>query len=115
MKAENITGIDHKMSGDGEMKILEARFKVAISREKYEETANPQRFVNMPGLRWKIYAFNDEKSMATGIYLFDDVQAMNTYMKNLRTMVDQVDFVSDMEMMVWDVQEALCKITKAPI
>jgi len=97
------------------MMILEARFKVAISREEYEESANPHRFADMPGLRWKIYAFNDEESMGTGIYLFDDVQVMNSYMANLREMADQVDHVSDFEMMVWDVQEALCKITGAPI
>jgi hypothetical protein len=97
------------------MMILEARFKVAISREEYEESANPHKYADMPGLRWKIYAFNDEESMATGIYLFDDVQAMNFHMAYLRVAADQVDYVSDLEMIVWDVQEALCKITGAPI
>jgi len=95
--------------------ILEARFKVAISRKEYEESANPQKYADMPGLRWKIYAFNDEESMATGIYLFDDVQAMKSQMAYLRAAADQVDYVSDLEMMVWDVQEALCKVTGAPI
>ena len=111
MKAENITDIDHKMSGDGEMKILEARFKVSISREEYEETAKPQRY----GSRWKIYGFNEEESMGTGIYLFDDEEAMKSHMENLRQMVQVVEYVSDLEMNVWDVQEVLCKITNAPI
>jgi hypothetical protein len=93
------------------MMILEARFKVAISREEYEKSANPQRY----GARWKIYAFNDEESMGTGIYLFDDEEAMRAHMENLRQMVKAVDHVSDLVMMVWDVQEALCKITRAPI
>jgi len=93
------------------MKILEARFKTAKSRKEYEESAKPQRY----GARWKIYAFNDEKSMATGIYLFDDVQAMNSHMAYLREGADKSDHVSDFEMMVWDVQEALSKITGAPI
>ena len=97
------------------MMILEARFKVAISRKEYEESANPHKYADMPGLRWKIYAFNEEESMATGIYLFDDVQAMKSQMAYLRAAADQVDHVSDLEMMVWDVQEALCKITGAPI
>ena len=95
--------------------ILEARFKVAITREEYEESANPHRYADMPGLRWKIYAFNDEESMGTGIYLFDDEEAMEAHMENLRQMVKVVEHVSDLEMMVWDVQEALCKITGAPI
>jgi len=53
--------------------------------------------------------------MATGIYLFDDVQAMNSHMAYLREGADKSDHVSDFEMMVWDVQEALSKITGAPI
>jgi hypothetical protein len=99
------------------MKILEARFKVSISREEYERSASPgaQKWAEMPGLRWKIYAFDDESSMATGIYLFDDEEVMRAHMENLRKMEKVVEHASDLEMQVWDVQEALCKITNAPI
>jgi len=99
------------------MKILEARFKVSISREEYERSASPgaQRWAEMPGLRWKIYGFDDEKSLATGIYLFDDEGAMRAHMENLRKMEKTVDHASDLEMQVWDVQEALSKVTRGPI
>ena len=99
------------------MMILEARFKVAISREEYEESQKPKapKYAEMPGLRWKIYAFNDEKIMATGIYLFDDVQAMNSHMAYLRERLKKSDHASDLEMIVWDVQESLSKIAGAPI
>jgi len=97
------------------MMILEARFKTAKSRKEYEESQKPHKYAEMLGLRWKIYAFNDEKSMATGIYLFDDVQAMNSHMANLRERANKSDHASDFEMIVWDVQEALSKITGAPI
>ena len=93
------------------MKILEARFKVSISREEYEKTANPQRY----GSKWKLYGFNDEDSMGTGIYLFDDVEAMNTHMENLLKMEQAIEYVTDLEMQVWEAQEGLSKITKAPI
>jgi len=95
--------------------ILEARFKVTISRKEYEESQNPHKYADMPGLKWKIYAFNDEKSMATGIYLYDEEEAIKAHMENLRQREKGVDYASDLEMMVWDVQEALCKITGAPI
>ena len=98
-----------------EMKILEARFKVSISREEYEKTANPKKYAEMAGLKWKIYAFDDEKSMATGIYLFEDINAMEAQMESLRQAGEFLDFVSDLELQVWDVQDALCKITGAPI
>ena len=93
------------------MKILEARFKVSISREEYEKTANPQRY----GAKWKLYGFNDEDSVGTGIYLFEDIDAMKAHMENLRKMEQAIEYVSDLEMQVWDVQEGLSKITKAPI
>jgi len=69
----------------------------------------------MPGLRWKIYGFDDEASMATGIYLFDDEEVMRAHMENLRKMEKAVDHASDLEMQVWDVQDDLSKITKGPI
>ncbi len=99
------------------MMILEARFKTAKSRKEYEESQNQKahKYAEMPGLKWKIYAYNDEKSMATGIYLFNDVQAMNSHMAYLREGADKSDHVSDFEMMVWDVQETLSKIAGAPI
>ena len=97
------------------MMILETRFKTSKSRKEYEESQNPYKYAEMPGFRWKIYGFNDEKSMATGIYLFDDVQAMNSHMAYLRERANKSDHVSDLEMIVWDVQEALSKITGAPI
>jgi hypothetical protein len=53
--------------------------------------------------------------MGTGIYLFEDVDAMMAHMENLRKMEQAVDFVSDLKMQVWDVQEGLSRITKAPI
>jgi hypothetical protein len=93
------------------LKILEARFKVTKSRKEYEAGANPQKY----GAIWKIYGFDEEKSMATGIYLFKDVMAMKSHMENLQKMADKVDYVSGLELQVWDIQENLSKITDAPI
>jgi hypothetical protein len=99
------------------LKILEARFKVAISREEYEKSATPgaHKWADMSGLKWKIYGFDDETSMATGIYLFEDVEVMKTHMENLKKMEKAADHASDLEMQVWDIQESLSKITKGPI
>jgi hypothetical protein len=69
----------------------------------------------MSGIKWKIYAFDDIKSKATGIYLFEDIEAMNSHMANLRDMTNKIDFVSNLELQVWDDQKELCKITGAPI
>ena len=100
------------------MKILEARFKVTLSREEYEKSAIPgaHSIADTPGLKWKIYAFDDEESMATGIYLYDDVEAMKAQMAKLKKNMEKlVGLASDLELKVWDVQESLCRITGAPI
>ena len=96
------------------MMILEVRFKWTKSREEYEESANPHKFADMPGLRWKIYAYDDESSMATGIYLFEDIESLNSYLGPFKASA-QPDGVEDIEFKVWDVQEALSKVTQAPI
>jgi hypothetical protein len=47
--------------------------------------------------------------------LFDDEEAMRAHMENLRKMEKVVEYASDLEMKVWDVQQALSTITKGPI
>jgi hypothetical protein len=96
------------------LNILEIRFKWTKSRKEYEDSAHPDRIANVPGLHWKIYGFDDEESMATGIYLFEDVESLNSYLGPFMER-DQPDGVVDLEYKVWEVQEDLSKITRAPI
>ena len=56
----------------------------------------------MSGLKWKIYAFDDEESM-------------EAHMENLRKMEKAGVFPSGVELKAWDVQESLSRITGAPI
>jgi len=98
------------------MKILEVRFKWTNSREEYERKARPGAHMRagVSGLRWKIYAYDDEGSMATGIYLFEDIESLNSYLGPFKAGA-QPEGVEDIEFKVWDVQEALSRITRAPI
>ena len=96
------------------MNILEIRFKWTKTRKEYEESARPDRMANLPGLHWKIYGFDDEGSMATGIYLFGDIESLNSYLGPFMEHA-QPDGVVDLEYKVWEVQEGLGEITRAPI
>jgi hypothetical protein len=96
------------------LNILEIQFKWTKSRKEYEESARPDRMANVSGLHWKIYGFDDEGSMATGIYLFKDVESLNKYLGPFIERA-QPDGVVDLEYKVWEVQEGLSKITRAPI
>ena len=75
-----------------EIKILEARFKVSISRQEYEKTAyrkdmaqNGRYMDLMMGTLW------------WQIYIFEDVGAMKAQMDNLREMEQAVDYVNDLK------------------
>jgi hypothetical protein len=98
------------------MKILEVRFKWSGTREEYEIKAIPgaNKRKDVAGLLWKIYGFDDEKSIATGIYLFKDEEALNKYLVPFKK-ATQPEGVSDMEFQIWDLQYKLSKITNAPI
>ena len=98
------------------MKILQGRFKWTKSREEYEKTSEglAVEIAKTKGLRWKVWAYDDEESMATGIYLFEDVESINSYLAWLQGLGQNPNIV-DFEIKIWDVQEALSKITRAPI
>ena len=98
------------------MKMLQGRFKWTKTREEYEKAAIPmaKEIAKAQGLRWKVWAFDDEKSMATGVYLFKDLDTLNKYVKWLKDK-GSVDGVESFEMTVWDVQNELTKITQGPI
>jgi len=98
------------------LKIIEGKFKVKISRKKYEEDAiqHAIKMKDIPGLVWKIWAFDEEKSEAMGIYYFrdDDMAQLVFDSMDPRTWPD---FTYDIEMRIWDVQEELCKINRVPL
>ena len=98
------------------MKMLQGRFRWTKSRGEYEKAADPlaKEIAKAPGLVWKVWAFDDEKSMATGVYLFKDLDTLNNYLKWLHDM-GPTPGVEDFKVTVWDVQSGLSKITKGPI
>ena len=66
------------------------------------------------GLKWKVWDFDDENSMATGVYLFKNLDTLKKYVKWL-TAGGPTEGVESFEMTVWDVQKDLTKITRGPL
>jgi len=98
------------------MKMLQMRFRWTKTRAEYEKDAEPlaKEIAKAPGLLWKVWAFDDEKSIATGVYLFKDLDTLNRYMKWFQDM-GPTPGVEDFEFTVWDIQRGLSKITKGPV
>ncbi len=67
-----------------------------------------------PGFLWKIWTENQERGEAGGIYLFADQSSADAYLaKHTRRLAEFG--MSNVNAKVFDVNEALSKITKAPI
>ena len=98
------------------MKIIQGRFKVKLTREEYEEQAvyHANKMKDTPGLIWKIWAFDDEKNEAMGIYFFrDDRMAQLVYDgMDPKTLGENV---YDVEFRLWDIQAELCRLNNVPL
>ena len=59
--------------------ILNVKFKYSITKEELLDTFGPlvEDFANLPGLQWKIWSLNKEKSEFVGVYLFEDAASCN--------------------------------------
>ncbi len=66
------------------------------------------------GLIFKIWTENEDTKEAGGIYLFEDLLSLETYLK-MHTVRLQSFGIRDIRSKVFEVNEALSKITKAPI
>ena len=98
------------------MNILQGRFKWNGTREEYEKIA--ENFVpeinKTPGLNWKIWAFDDERNEAFGLYYFRDDEMAQLVFDNMDSKT-LGDMVSDVEFRIWDIQEELCRINQVPL
>lgn len=98
------------------MKIIHGRFKITIPREQYEEEAlqHMDQMMETPGLIWKIWAFNDEKNEAFGLYYIKDDDMAQLIFDNIdpRTFPE---YAHDIEMRIYDIQEELCRACNVPL
>jgi len=68
------------------------------------------------GLEWKIFAMNEERSEAAGIYLFTDEESLQAYVDGpiMAAMRSKPAF-SDITTKVFDVAEQPTLVTRGPI
>lgn len=66
------------------MYILQVNFRVTVSRHAYEEDSAPvaEAMANVRGLIWKAWGYNEEAGTACGLYLFEDEDSLDCYMRS---------------------------------
>jgi hypothetical protein len=65
------------------LKVLQINYTFAGSREEFEEQFGPAAgdIAGVPGLRWKVWLFDEATSAGGGWYLFDDEAALQAYLE----------------------------------
>jgi hypothetical protein len=100
------------------VRIVQINFKYNVPRADFEQAsaAWAHEFAALPGLRWKIWIVNEEKSEAGGIFLFDDQAAADAFAAGpLAAKVHEHPALSDFSAKQFDVRESVSAMTHGPI
>ncbi len=82
--------------------------------EEFKGAADP--ISQVPGLEWKIFALDEERSEAAGIYLFEDAESLQAYVEGpIMTAMKTKPAFSDISVKVFDVAEEATLVTRGPI
>ena len=99
-------------------RLLQINFNLEVSSGEYEQTAKSlvDQFANLPGLMWKIWIINEDKTEAGGIYLFEDETSLNAYLNGpLAKTVTSHPAFSNFSVKPFSVMHSLTEITQGPI
>jgi hypothetical protein len=100
------------------MKLLQINYQLnsAVSDFMRESKPVADALANVPGLRWKIWLKNDNENQGGGIYLFEDPEALQSFVQGpIVAKLRSHPAVVDVSLKEFDVPEDLSSITRAPI
>jgi hypothetical protein len=98
--------------------MLQVNFNYSVSKEEYEQAVAPlaDKFAIVPGLKWKIWILNSEKSEAGGIYMFDSQASLDTYVAGpLAEAVLNHPALSNFDIKQFTIMEDVTKVTRGPV
>jgi hypothetical protein len=95
---------------------INLRFNVSAKELAEEFFTAAGHIAAVPGLKWKIFCMNEERGEGAGIYLFEDDDALKSYLEGpiIAGMKDKKAF-SNITMKTFDVVEEATAITRGPI
>jgi len=102
------------------MKLLVVRYGRERGHDDPEQAASfrqdAEHIAGVPGLVWKLWAYDDDERVASGIYLFDSESQARAFGDG--PMVPALSAhagVSDIEVRYLDVDQELSRVTRAPM
>jgi hypothetical protein len=105
---------EHTMS----KKLLQINFKFNVTGEAYTQAVTPlaDNIASVPGLHWKVWIINEEQSEAGGILLFNDGDALNSYLTgDIAAGIVNHPALSDFSVKTFDIMEEQTAITRGPL
>ena len=95
--------------------IVQITYKLENSRDEYVEENLPyaQPIADTPGLKWKIWIINEERSEAGGTYFFEDGASLQAFLNG--PIITEMKGDPSLSIKTFDVLEELTTTTRGPI
>jgi hypothetical protein len=102
------------------MKLLVVRYGRQLGKDDPEQArgflAAAEKIAGLPGLLWKLWAYDDSEHVAESIYLFDTDEHARTWGEGpMKSSLGSFPGISDIEVRYYDVDEQLSAVTRAPV
>ena len=98
--------------------MLQLNFNFSVSKEEYEQAVSPlaDKFADVPGLKWKVWILNGEKSEAGGIYMFENQTSLDEFLAGpLAKTVTGHPALSDFSVKQFGIMKDITEVTRGPL
>lgn len=98
--------------------ILQINFNLNVPVAEYRQMADSvaHAFVDVPGLRWKIWLLNPGAQQAGGIYLFDSQASLDAYLNSpLVAHLRGLTSIRNISMKQFEVMPEVTALTRGPL
>ena len=98
--------------------ILQINFNLNVPLAEYQKMADSvaAAFLDVPGLKWKIWLLNPAAQEAGGIYLFDSQASLDAYLNGpLVAQLKGLTAIRNISMKQFEVMPEVTALTRGPV
>src|SRR5262245_5851670 len=98
--------------------ILQINFNLNVPVEEYQKMVDSvaNAFIDVPGLKWKIWLLNPATQEAGGIYLFDSQESLDAYLNGpLVAQLRGLTAIRNVSMKQFEVMPEVSALTRGPV
>jgi hypothetical protein len=102
------------------MKLLVVRYSRQLGKDDPDQArgflAAAEKIAGLPGLVWKVWAYDDDAHVAESVYLFDNEAHARAWGDGpMKPALGNHPGIGDIEVRYYDVDEELSAVTRAPL